>query len=232
MFHSSIVPDGEVRAITRRATIEAPRDARDHIPGRTMTRGNAAFFLPEIRDGRKIRVPLRGNASTRSIDPSREGSVGLPAGGGTGARETYLDELYRDRRFSDTAPTHDDELVGLRVALSVSGFRHLSPSRALRLVLSFARSCCLPALPGAARARLNARPARVNDFRHDTTPAARRVSRGAETRTTVLLATANRRERRAKAPRAASSAGSGLSPTFYGRDSPSAGSTAGRARSF
>lgn len=47
---------------------------------------------------------------------------------------TYLNELYRDRRFSDTTTTDDDELVGLCVALSVRGFRHLF-SLSLRWVI-------------------------------------------------------------------------------------------------
>lgn len=43
-----------------------------------------------------------------------------------------MNELYRDRRFPDTATTDDDELVSLRVALSVSGPRHLPSPLASR----------------------------------------------------------------------------------------------------
>lgn len=136
--------------------IETPENARDHISG-TMTRGNATFLaslgnaLSERREFESRRADLRGNASARRIKRSIDLSWGIRrisstsgAIGGTGfVDETYLDELYRDRRFSDTAPTHDDELVGLRIALSVSGFRHLPLSLALfvSLTRSFARAC-------------------------------------------------------------------------------------------
>ena len=44
-------------------------------------------------------------------------------------KSTYLNELYRDRRFSDTARANDDELVCLRVAWLVTELRHFSYDR-------------------------------------------------------------------------------------------------------
>lgn len=71
-------------------------------------------------------------------------------------RRTHLNELYRDRRFPDTTTTDDDELVSLRVALSIRGFRHLLPSR-----LGFTQVCIQKLLALAPHARLNAHLART-----------------------------------------------------------------------
>lgn len=70
---------------------------------------------------------------------------------------TYLNELYRDRRFPDTTATDDDELVSLRVALSVRGLRHL-PSR---LGWIYRSLCMRVPLALAPHARLNHHLART-----------------------------------------------------------------------
>lgn len=41
-------------------------------------------------------------------------------------KSTYLNELYCDRRFSDTTRTNNNEFICLRVTLFVTGFRHFS----------------------------------------------------------------------------------------------------------
>lgn len=44
-------------------------------------------------------------------------------------KSTHLNELYRDRRFSDATRANDDELVCLRIALFVTELRHFSYDR-------------------------------------------------------------------------------------------------------